>query len=134
MNEAIDTRKVDTRMGDADKTDEPGEAAPSFNVEVCYALPDRQTVLLVSVPAGTTARQAIERSQIVTQHPEIDLSTQSIGIFGKIQSLDTTVSPGDRVEIYRPLIVDPKLARQRRVAKTRVGSVEGRRWLAKERR
>ena len=89
---------------------------------------------VVSVPAGTTARQAIERSHIVTQHPEIDLSTQSIGIFGKIQSLDTTVSPGDRVEIYRPLIVDPKLARQRRVAKTRVGSVEGRRWLAKERR
>ncbi len=68
------------------------------------------------------------------RHPEIDLSTQSVGIFGKIQPLDTPLSCGDRVEIYRALIVDPKLARQRRVTRTRTGTIEGRRWVAKEKR
>ncbi len=108
--------------------------AGMIGVEVCYATPERQILLSLTVPAGTSIRQAIERSGMVGQHPEIDLSTQSVGIFGKIQALDTPVAEGDRIEIYRALTVDPKLARQRRVAKTRSGTVEGRRWLAKERR
>jgi putative ubiquitin-RnfH superfamily antitoxin RatB of RatAB toxin-antitoxin module len=105
-----------------------------FDVEICYALPEQQILLAVTVATGTTVREAIERSCIIERCPEIDLSTQAVGIFGKIQALDTAVSAGDRIEIYRPLIVDPKLARQRRVSKARAGSVEGRRWLAKERR
>ncbi|WP_425511442.1 RnfH family protein [Pararobbsia alpina] len=114
----------------------PPEDTPGtmFDVEICYALPERQVLLSVAVPPGTTVREAIERSRIVEQCPEIDLSTQAVGIFGKIQPLDTQVSAGDRIEIYRPLTVDPKLARQRRVTKSRAGSVEGRRWHAKERR
>jgi putative ubiquitin-RnfH superfamily antitoxin RatB of RatAB toxin-antitoxin module len=114
----------------------PPEHTPGamFDVEICYALPERQMLLTISVAPGTTVREAIEQSHIVEQCPEIDLSTQTVGIFGKIQPLDTRVSAGDRVEIYRPLTVDPKLARQRRVTKNRTGSIEGRRWLAKERR
>jgi uncharacterized protein len=112
-----------------------GETANAmFDIEVCYALPERQVLLSLAVAPGTTVREAIERSRIVEQCPEIDLSTQVAGIFGKIQALDTPVSAGDRIEIYRPLTVDPKLARQRRVTKNRTGSIEGRRWLAKERR
>jgi putative ubiquitin-RnfH superfamily antitoxin RatB of RatAB toxin-antitoxin module len=114
----------------------PSEDTPGamFDIEICYALPARQILLSVAVAPGTTVREAIERSRIVEQCPEIDLSTQAVGIFGKIQALDTQVSAGDRIEIYRPLTVDPKLARQRRVTKNRTGSIEGRRWLAKERR
>lgn len=103
-------------------------------IEICYALPDRQTLVPIEVESGTTIRQAIERSGIIATHPDIDLTTLAVGVFGKIATLDTVVSPGDRVEIYRALIVDPKLARQHRVEKTRTTSVEGRRWVAKERR
>ncbi|HTJ93650.1 MAG TPA: RnfH family protein [Pararobbsia sp.] len=105
-----------------------------MTVEVCYALPDRQTLLKIDVAPGTTLRQAIQRSGIVEMHREIDLTTMSVGVFGKIAELDALVCAGDRIEIYRALNVDPKLARQRRVEKTRTTTVEGRRWVAKERR
>jgi hypothetical protein len=111
-----------------------GKSELMIAIEICYALPSTQTLLSIEVESGATIRQAIERSGIVGIHPEIDLSTFSVGVFGKIAALDTPVCAGDRVEIYRTLIVDPKLARQRRVEKSRSGSVEGRRWVAKERR
>ncbi|RKP54673.1 RnfH family protein [Pararobbsia silviterrae] len=115
---------------------EPLGATPpgTVPIEICYALPDAQTLLAIEVEAGSTVRQAIERSGIIARHPEIDLSTLAVGVFGKIVALDAVVSAGDRVEIYRPLKADPKMARQRRVEKTRATSVEGRRWVAKERR
>ncbi|RKP52694.1 RnfH family protein [Trinickia fusca] len=106
-----------------------------LSIEVCYALPGAQTLIALSVPAGTTVRQAIEASGIVERHPEIDLTTAKVGVFGKLQPLEAPLADHDRVEIYRPLIVDPKLARQRRVQKTRrEGSVEGRRWQHKDSR
>ncbi len=104
-------------------------------VEVCYALPGAQTLLAVDMPAGATVRQAIDASGILKKHPEIDLSTQKVGIYGKVKPLDAPLADHDRVEIYRPLIVDPKMARQRRVDKTRrEGSIEGRKWLPKDSR
>lgn len=107
----------------------------SLNIEVCYALADAQTLIALTLPAGATVRDAIDASQIAVQHPEIDPATAKIGIFGKLTTLDATLADHDRVEIYRPLIVDPKLARQRRVEKTRrAGSVEGRKWLHKDSR
>jgi uncharacterized protein len=106
-----------------------------LSIEVCYALPDRQTLIALQLPEGATLKQAIDASGIVTRHPEIDLSTQKTGIFGKLKPLDTVLAQYDRVEIYRPLIIDPKAARQRRVEKTRkAGSIEGRRWLNKDSR
>lgn len=92
-----------------------------LGVEIAYALPDTQQLIDLKVATGTTAREAIENSGILQRFPEIDLSRHKIGIFGKVVKLDHVLSPGDRVEIYRPLIVDPKDARRRRAGKTGTG-------------
>ncbi|MFT4066384.1 RnfH family protein [Paraburkholderia sp.] len=106
-----------------------------LSVEVCYALPDAQTLIPVEIPAGATLQQAIDASGILQRFPSIDLGTQKVGVFGRLKPLDTVLADHDRVEIYRPLLVDPKMSRQRRVEKTRkAGSVEGRRWLNRDSR
>ena len=84
-----------------------------MNIQVIYANPVRQFWVYVNVPDGATVRDAVLRSDVLRQFPEIDLETQKLGIFGKITPLDTPLSDGDRVEIYRPLIADPKLVKQR---------------------
>jgi putative ubiquitin-RnfH superfamily antitoxin RatB of RatAB toxin-antitoxin module len=108
----------------------------TLNVEVCYALPEgKGAVCALSLGEGVTVREAIDASGLLTRFPEIDLSVQKVGVFGKMRALDAVLADHDRVEIYRPLKVDPKLARQRRVEKTRRGgSIEGRRWTRKEAR
>ncbi|CBW75050.1 Hypothetical cytosolic protein [Mycetohabitans rhizoxinica HKI 454] len=112
-----------------------GGAGAMIEVQVCYALPDTQTLVALRLPIGATLREAIEASGIVAMHPQIDLAQQRVGVFGRIRALDSVLENGDRVEIYRPLTVDPKLARQRRVAKARhSGSLEGRKWRAKDAR
>jgi putative ubiquitin-RnfH superfamily antitoxin RatB of RatAB toxin-antitoxin module len=107
-----------------------------LTIVVCYPLPDGKSVLsTLELADGATVREAIDASGILARHPEIDLSTQKVGIFGRVQALDATLADHDRVEIYRPLKVDPKMARQRRVEKTRRGgSIEGRKWKSKETR
>ncbi|MBB3256581.1 hypothetical protein F4827_001414 [Paraburkholderia bannensis] len=110
-------------------------SSSSLSIEVCYALPDVQTVIDVQLPAGSTVQQAIDASGILTRHPEIDLTKLKVGVYGKLKPLDAGLADHDRVEIYRPLVVDPKLARQRRVDKTRkAGSIEGRKWQNKDSR
>ncbi|MEM5385246.1 RnfH family protein [Paraburkholderia phymatum] len=107
----------------------------NLTIEVCYALPDEQTLIRLELPQGATLRQAIDASGILTRHPDIDLTKQKTGVFGKLKPLDAVLADHDRVEIYRPLIVDPKVSRQRRVEKSRrEGSVEGRKWLPKDSR
>jgi putative ubiquitin-RnfH superfamily antitoxin RatB of RatAB toxin-antitoxin module len=106
-----------------------------LSVEVCYALAGEQTLIALELPVGATLQQAIDASGILQRFPSIDLNTQKVGVFGKLKSLDTVLADHDRVEIYRPLLVDPKVSRQRRVEKTRkAGSIEGRRWLNKDSR
>lgn len=108
---------------------------PTFSIQVCYALPDSQTLIDLDVAAGTTVAQALRASGMVERHREIDITTQKVGIFGKVTTLDHPLQAGDRIEIYRPLTVDPKVARARRVAKVRKGgSIEGRKWTSRERR
>jgi len=85
-------------------------------VEVAYALPTQQLILPVKVPVGTTAEAAIQASGILTKFPEIDLAVNKIGIFGKLSQLDIKLRHLDRVEIYRPLIADPKEVRRQRAA------------------
>lgn len=85
-------------------------------VEVAFALPDRQEIISLEVAQGTTVRQAIERSGILERFPQIDLEKNRVGIFGKVTKLDNPLRPRDRVEIYRPLIADPKEVRKRRAA------------------
>ena len=81
-------------------------------VELIYARPDTQKSIKVSVQKGATVRAVIERSRIIETFPEIDLAVNKVGIYGKLRSLGDTVQAGDRVEIYRPLLIDPKEARR----------------------
>ncbi|MGL4994807.1 MAG: RnfH family protein [Deefgea sp.] len=85
-----------------------------ISVEVVYATHGKQKLCSIKVPAGTTAQEAIQKSGILTEFPEIDLATQKIGIFAKAVKLDTVLRAKDRVEIYRPLIADPKEVRRQR--------------------
>jgi putative ubiquitin-RnfH superfamily antitoxin RatB of RatAB toxin-antitoxin module len=106
-----------------------------LSIEVCYALPDGQTLVAVDLPEGATLQQALDASGILQRYPQIDLGTQKVGVFGKLKPLDAVLADHDRVEIYRPLLVDPKVSRQRRVEKTRkAGSIEGRRWQNRDSR
>lgn len=86
------------------------------HVEVAYALPQEQVILPLDVAQGTTLEQAIQDSGILQQFPEIDLAAAKVGIFGKISKPDTVLRDMDRVEIYRPLIADPKQVRKQRAA------------------
>lgn len=88
--------------------------------EVAYGRMDEQALLRVESAAALTAQQVIEQSGMLEQFPEIDLESNKIGIFGKAVKLDTLLSDGDRVEIYRPLIADPKEARKKRAAEGKV--------------
>ena len=90
------------------------EGRDTFTVEVAYALPEEQTLVTLEVEPGTTVEEAIRRSRILERHPEIDLERQKVGVFGKPASLGSPLRPKDRVEIYRPLKVDPKEMRRRR--------------------
>ena len=88
-----------------------------IEVEVAYARPERQLILKVRGPVGMTVAEAIERSEIARQFPEIDVASAKVGIFSKGVSRDEVLRAGDRVEIYRPLIADPKEARKQRAAR-----------------
>ena len=92
------------------------ESADRIRVEVAYARPDEQLILPLEVSRGTTLRQAVEQSGILEHYPEIDLDQQQMGIFGKLNKPDTELRDGDRVEIYRALIADPKEVRKQRAA------------------
>lgn len=92
------------------------EKRENFQVEVVYARPDIQVLIPLEVEEGTTLRTAIERSGVLERFPEIDLEKAKVGIFGKLSKLDTMLRAKDRVEIYRPLIADPKEVRKQRAA------------------
>lgn len=91
-----------------------------WRVEVAYATPLRQKVVVLPVHPGATIEQAIHESGLLEQFPEIDLSQHPVGIFGELASLQDLVHDGDRIEIYRPLLADPKEVRRKR-AKTAGG-------------
>lgn len=86
-----------------------------MNVGVCYAEADRQLWVKLEVPEGSNVQQAIELSGVLNQYPHIDLSSQKVGIFGKLAKLDAPVKEGDRVEIYRKITADPQQVQRRRV-------------------
>ncbi len=86
----------------------------TINVEVVYALPQEQALIKVKLPQGATVADAIEASGVIGKHPEIDLARNKLGIFGKLTKQDAPLRDRDRVEIYRPLIADPKEVRRKR--------------------
>jgi putative ubiquitin-RnfH superfamily antitoxin RatB of RatAB toxin-antitoxin module len=86
-------------------------------IEVVYAWPEAQHVVSITVPVGTTVREAIALSGLEIRYPEI--AGGRVGIFGRIVAAATTVNEGDRIELYRPLLADPKHARRRRAGATK---------------
>lgn len=92
------------------------EESALIQVTVAYAEPNEQAWLHLEVPAGTSVREAIERSGILTRFPRIDLEHQSVGVFAKITGLDTPLHAGDRVEIYRGIVADPATVPRRPTA------------------
>ena len=88
-----------------------------MRVEVAYAKPEEQIILGLDVGPETTVEAAIRQSGLLNSFPEIDLEVNKVGIFSKLCGLDHILREGDRVEIYRPLIADPKEARRHRAAK-----------------
>lgn len=88
--------------------------AERIDVEVVYGLADRQTVVPLRLEAGATVARAIEAADLAASYPDLELDPKRVGIFGRRVSLDTVLRAGDRVEIYRPLLIDPKEVRRAR--------------------
>ncbi len=101
-------------------TNASSSATDSIQVEVVYALPQRQELLRLKLATGSTLQQAVEKSGLLEKYPEITLAKSKLGIFGKLSKLDTVLRDRDRVEIYRPLIADPKEVRKQRAAEGKV--------------
>jgi len=99
--------------------------AVMLDVEVAFAAPDRQLILRVEVPAGATVAQAIEKSGIRREFPEIG-PEPVVGIFSRKVAPDAPVASGDRVEIYRPLIADPKETRRQKALEEKMARKTGR--------
>jgi putative ubiquitin-RnfH superfamily antitoxin RatB of RatAB toxin-antitoxin module len=94
--------------------------AEILNIEVCYALSGKQEIVRLKLPVGATVQQALEASGLLAKYPEIDLKKNKFGIFAKLSKVDSVLRDQDRVEIYRPLIADPKEVRKQRAAEGKV--------------
>lgn len=100
-------------------------------IELVYALPQKQTLLSFEVPEGTTLAQGIALSGIHNSHPELDLATIKVGIFGKLAPRDQVLREKDRIELYRPLFADPKEVRKQRAAEGKTMNNRQKRAAAK---
>ncbi|MDX7999336.1 RnfH family protein [Xenorhabdus sp. Reich] len=90
-----------------------------INIEVVYALPERQYLYNVKLPQGATVEQAIAESGLLTLRNDIDLTKNKIGIYSRPAKLTDVLEEGDRVEIYRPLVADPKEMRRKRAERAK---------------
>lgn len=91
--------------------------ADKLHVLVCYAVPRQEFLRALEVEPGTTVGQAIEASGVLGAFPDINLASQPVGIYARKKTLDTVLRERDRIEIYRPLVADPKDSRRRRAAR-----------------
>ena len=89
---------------------------PKLRIEIVYALPAEARVLIASVVSGATVADAVNQAALSAEFAGLDLANARVGIFGRIVARDQLLKQGDRVEIYRPLAVDPKTARKKRLA------------------
>lgn len=96
-----------------------------MKIGVAYGNARRQVWLTVEVDEAATVKDAIERSGILRQFPEIDLAKNKVGVYGKILALDTRLADGDRVEIYAPLTVDPKTVKTKKAKAEDNAAAEG---------
>ncbi len=91
-----------------------------IKIEVVYALPHEQALLKLDVPSTSTIVDAIKLSGLLEKYPEIDLAKSKFGLYGKLSKADTVLREKDRIEIYRPLIADPKEVRRKRAEEGKV--------------
>ena len=96
-----------------------------ISIEVVYALPHEQTLLKLQAPQDTCVAEAIRLSGVLEKYPDIDLGKNKLGIFGKLTKADTVLRDKDRIEIYRPLLSDPKEVRRKRAEEGKVMTAEG---------
>ena len=96
---------------------EPEKKPTAIPVEIAYATPEKQVILSLTVSPGTTVEQAIEQSAIREEFPDMKKQPAGVGIFSRKVALDHVLREGDRIEIYRPLIADPKEVRRERAKK-----------------
>jgi putative ubiquitin-RnfH superfamily antitoxin RatB of RatAB toxin-antitoxin module len=89
-----------------------------MRVEIVYAWPERQVLETLELPPGARVREALENARVRDRFPEVDVAADGVGVFGRRVSLDEVLKEGDRVELYRPLELDPK-ERRRRLARAR---------------
>ena len=94
--------------------------AEIISIEVCYPLPQKQELVSLQLPLGSTLLQALEASGLLQKYPEIDLKKNKFGVFAKLSKAESVLRDKDRVEIYRPLIADPKEVRKQRAAEGKV--------------
>lgn len=94
--------------------------AETMNIEVCYAQSGKQDIVRLKLPVGATLQQALEASGLLAKYPEIDLKKNKFGLWNKLSKPDSVLRDQDRVEIYRPLIADPKEVRKQRAAEGKV--------------
>lgn len=97
--------------------------APQINIEVACATKARQMVISLQVPDGTRLAEAVALSGITDEFPDLDITTSKMGIYGQVESKDRILADGDRVEIYRPLLISPRQARLNRAATSKQNAV-----------
>ncbi len=90
------------------------EAHRMLTIEVIYATPEQQKLITIEIAHGSNVEQCIQQSGVLTEFPEINLQETKVGIFSQVKPLNHQVQDGDRIEIYRPLIADPKAVRRKR--------------------
>tara|TARA_R110001606_G_scaffold395190_2_gene566941 strand:+ start:16244 stop:16582 length:339 start_codon:yes stop_codon:yes gene_type:complete len=100
------------------------EAIKMITVEVSYALPEEQVILSLEIASDCTVEEAVKRSGILETYPQIDLSSDKVGIFGKMCKLNAALRNKDRVEIYRKLIADPKESRRQQAEMQKIKALE----------
>lgn len=88
-----------------------------FMVEIIYATLKKQSILKIEVEEGSTVNDVINKSGLLDEYPEIDLSVNKVGVYNQVKKLDEVVKNADRIEIYRPLLADPKEVRRKRAIK-----------------
>lgn len=92
---------------------------PEIAISVVYAMPDRQALVKLQVPSGTTVADAVRLSGLASRFPELATAPLDCAIFGRVVPLDQAVAAGDRVEVLRPLLIDPKESRRQAAARAR---------------
>ncbi len=117
----IDSSTLESNSSDNHSLVNMGEstAADKITIEVVYGVPHKQKILTLSVDAGTSVEKAIVDSGIIALFPEIDLSKNKVGIWNRAVKLSEVLDDLDRIEVYRPLIADPKDVRKRRAEKAK---------------